>query len=241
MEFLDNNYLLDYKGQTFTDKLKESMISHVLEVKEDRLGYTPRFTDIGMVVSHPTEKMPEIHGVGASVLLKEDDNLVEDTVLNNFMAWFSGWFSPPGITQTRIVKDRSGVDNNVIVVGSGTPKIFNRIAAGSGRGTAVQVGSGTTIPLRTDVDIETPFLDNPQANASNTNDGGWNSALGRVSVTKSIATTTSGGTVGEIGLFHFMNNNLDVRVITMITHDKITPGVPFLIGETLNTTCTFTY
>lgn len=233
MELLDNNYLLQYKAQTFTEKLKESIIKHTLEEEEERLGYTPRLTETALVIAHTTgEKFPEIKALGASTLMKEDNKITKDLVLNNFMRWFSGWFGEANRDIT--MKDRAGADFTVRVNGSG----FNRATVPVGTG--VQVGDGVTVPLRTDVDIVNAFPDAPQSDINDTNDGGWNSAAGKITVAKSIVTATNNGTVIEVGLFAFFRENTNTQIISMLTRDKLSPVVPWVVGETLNITCTFT-
>jgi len=237
LEFLDNNYLLEYKGKTFTEKLKDSIIDNILEVREERLGYTPRLTQSTLVMCYDTrEKYPEIKGLGSSTMIKEDGKLTEDLTVNNLMLWLSGWFGP--LTSNRILT-LTDVDGNPSDIASG---IYNFMSIPTiSLGTLLQIGSGSPA-FRADFKLVTEFPSGNQANRFDTNVGGWNSAAGRVTVNGSVVTSVILGVVNETGLFGVWRENVTNIVKTyMLTHDIIIPNVAFDVGESIQVTCTWVF
>jgi len=236
LEFLDNNYLLEYKGKTFTEKLRDSIVDNILEVREERLGYTPRLTQSTLVMCYDIrEKYPEIKGLGSSAMIKEDGKLTEDLTLNNLMLWLSGWFgSIP--SRTRTLTD---VDGNSSDINSGSWN--NQSNPNVNLGTLLQIGSGSPA-FRADFKLVTGFPSGNQANRFDTNLGGWNSAAGRVTVNGSVVTSVILGVVNEVGLFGVWREIITSDVtIYMLTHDIIIPNVAFDVGESIQVTCTWVF
>ncbi len=94
----------------------------------------------------------------------------------------------------------------------------------------MQIGLGFSTPLVTDFDIETAFANAPESLKTGVLTGSYSPPVGRVQVAVNIGPTVGAGTVRELGIFQSWQVAANLY---MLSHDAISPGVPFVIGETL--------
>lgn len=231
----DSQYIQEqFVGKTFTQKLNSKMADYFEERKFRELGFIPRPGAIAMV--HTLEN-GAIKSVGASA--------PQDIINNNFGKWLAAMHTIPSTTLgTASLSEIGGA-------GGGSPPVrtdgdalqrpwwsivrgdtFN---SGSRGETYIQIGLGFNTPLVDDFDIETAFPDSPEADKTLTPDGGYSPTVGRVQVGVNIGPTTGTGTVRELGIFQDWQTLLPAPSggFYMLSHDEISPGVDFIVGETL--------
>ena len=213
-------------GKTFNERLNKEMIDYYQEKKFTILGYFPRPGVIGMV--HTLED-GAIKAVGASDPF--------DQITNNFGKFMAAMFCPlvnaPNPPAAEIGPGNPPID----ITGASVPGRYsysNNVGAawnfGSGGESYIQIGAGVTPPLITDFQIETPFTNGgvEDSQVLLTGSGGYNAGTFRVSMATSIGPTGGAGTINEMGWICDWSGTL-----FMMTHDAISPGVPFVLGETI--------
>jgi len=105
-------------------------------------------------------------------------------------------------------------------------------------GTAFQVGSGTTPPVRTDFKIQTPFITAPESGIVVTGNGFYNSGLGNF--TASTLIVAGGlGTINEAIATWLINTTANLPRSFAYARDLISPAVPFLPAQTITITWTW--
>ncbi len=177
----------------------------------------------------------EILGVGGSTLMKnkKTGEIVSNLILDNFGIWLAGIFHINiGSNKSVILKDRTGVNETLLVIANSTT-VFNFRTSGGARGVLIQVGSGSTPPARTDFDIETAFATAPESiNFTGVSDPVYSSALGNF---KFLAAITAGGsgTINESILLSFWQNTANVAKSFVHFRDIISPGQAFVPGQSI--------
>lgn len=226
-------------GETYNDKLQKEMRQHVFEEKNKLFGYTPRILESALVTAHDTEKNPELTGVGCSPVLKnKDGKMVADLLTNNFGVWFQTFFGTvvSQLERAVIMVDRDSLSRTVNLNGDqlGNGGQWNNSDGGITY-TAMQLGSGSTAPQRSDIDIETPLIGAPQVSPFSTtgNVSAWDSLNGVMSTIGSVVTAAIGGAVNEACLFGFFGYLAPASTFFLLAHDTI-PTVGFIAGQTLN-------
>jgi len=221
-----NESLNSLIGQSFNQKSKfeaERILDEIHSVAQDRL--------IGKkTLCYATDK-GEIKGVGGSTLLKDrkTGQIVSNLVLDQFGIFLAGIFkSRTTGVNTIIIKDTGGTDRSVRMYSStGT---FNE---GTPIGMEVQIGSGTTPPVRTDVFLETPFITTPEAGAfAAVSNPVWNSGQGTFKYAATISAGDS-GTINEAIMRAAWGDIVPQVKIFTLFHDAISPGVVFVSGQSI--------
>lgn len=148
---------------------------------------------------------------------------VDDLLSDNWGKFLGSIISQLPITIS--LQDITDTTQSVPIYGSST-SVFNNIDSGS-LGTLISVGSGSTPATRSDFNIETLL----QTLVSN--DGGWNSALGKIQApAASISTFTN--TITETVLISRWVRSVATVSDFLLSRDNISPGVPVTIGQTIN-------
>ncbi len=223
---MTDTYLQEqFIGKTFNDKLNDEIADYLAERKFSVLGFLPRPGAIAMV--HTLED-------GALKSLGGSDPF--DIINDNFGKWLAAMNS--------VV---TGSFNNAnALIGSGDPPIditnvarpsvyfYNTGTNGyNGNVTGesyIQIGSGVTAPLVSDFNIETPFVGGPEAlRTIVTGSGAFNPTASRISIGTNIGPTTQAGTINELCIFM----SWKAGGLFLMSHDAITPGVSFILGETI--------
>jgi len=132
--------------------------------------------------------------------------------------------------RTVTINDTSGAGISVAVYTGAT--FFGAIVGGVPVGQRLQVGSGSTAPLRNDFKIETPFITSPEQNPFSGSAPVWNSGAGNFK-TAGLITAGGAGTVREsILLNQWRDVGLGTRSYTMF-RDLISPALGFTIGQSI--------
>lgn len=214
---MTNQELSNFIGYTMKEKVLMDATKILLENKAKKLGFLPRPAEVSLVVCHENG---EIKGIGGSK--------PNDIFNNNYGNILRGWFRP-ATSIVVILDDDGGVPRNIQLGGSGSA--WNNDTGGS----RFQVGQGTTAPSRSDLAIETPFANTgPEDSLQNSNVGGYASGLGQITITATIGPTAGSGTVTEtVDMWHFQDVTTSVPRNFLMAHDAISPGVSFVLAQTL--------
>jgi len=214
---MTNQELSNFIGYTMKEKVLMDATKILLENKAKKLGFLPRPAEVSLVVCHENG---EIKGIGGSK--------PNDIFNNNYGNILRGWFRP-ATSIVVILDDDGGVPRNIQLGGSGSA--WNNDTGGS----RFQVGQGTTAPSRSDLAIETPFANTgPEDSLQNSNVGGYASGLGQITITATIGPTAGTGTVSEtVDMWHFQDVTTSVPRNFLMAHDAISPGVSFVVAQTL--------
>ena len=156
-------------------------------------------------------------------------NMPNDLILDNFGNFYAAIVrTPVSATATFTLNDIAPSAQTVAVYQQYTASILNY----TGGGTQLQVGKGTTTPLRTNTSIETAMGTAPESTRFGTGAGSY--ANGYISFAAAI---TAGGadTVNETGYFNYGFNTAGAFKTFMMFHDKLGAGVSFVAGNTLTT------
>jgi len=220
---LENLQVLQYIGKTKTEKLLMEIGTEYQELFRKRFpNYQENYPSQALSIVSILEK-GEIKQIGMSC--------VNDLILENFGKFLRNLWS--GSTSLFNMIDNAGVSRgNLSVFGNNDNTLLNLLGNGSGQtlGSLGQIGSGIATAQRTDFKIQTPI---GVGDVSTTN-GGYNSGLGRVTVSFQFGLSGSGN-IAEAGLFGrwYSQDGTNERTF-MIAHDNISPIVPFVDGETAN-------
>jgi len=173
----------------------------------------------------------EIKGVGGSSLMqnKKTGKIVSDLILNQMGIFMAGLLKGGSLALSVNIQDFVNV-SRVVVVYSDTPSsMFNdNILARM----VLQVGSGTTIPARTNFDIETPFGTAPESLFFESALPVWNPALGNF---KNLGSITAGGsgTVNESVVRSVWFDSASFQRGFAMFRDIISPGQSFVAAQTI--------
>ncbi len=224
---IENEEILQHIGKTKTQKLQDEITKEYFERYDKKF---PLINEVDIfhkslaliTITKPNET--EIKNIGMSCL--------NDLLLDNWGNCLNSLLSGASANLTNI----SGVANSGTFWGGSN--FFTQAltsAPTSPVGTECKVGAGLSTPQRTDFNIETPFGSSPENSFRNTGNGGWNSGLGQVTISTLISPTGGSGSIGEAGLFAewYIKPAFDDETI-MLSHDKISPTVSFIIGEAIN-------
>ncbi len=211
----------EFIGKTFSDKLNNEMADYFSERKFTILGYLPRPGAIAMVHILDDGAIKE---VGASDPF--------DIINSNYGRFLAGMHSPLSNSFNNPLQAINGLRNTG--GGTGTTYYYNQGSNNAynntGNGfTQIQIGSGLTPPTINDFDIETAFPNAPESNKTTTPIGGYAPSIGRVTANVNIGPTVATGTINEMAIFMQMRGT----GLCMLSHDTISPGVAFGIGETI--------
>jgi len=223
---LHNDYLLDFVGKSKTNKIQSEIQKFVLEQKIKSCFNLP----MSIIDTHnPFES--EILNIGASI--------PSDLILDNFGYLMDHYIGCVGavtkmtdiagvLNSTTLPLSNQNVMNTAGFSQPPSPSFFPLT------GTLFKLGSdGVTSPLRTDYNINTPLGSSPENLITGTNDGGYNSGLGTFTASKTFPNAGGSGTIAEMGSFIQQTTGVTLKQY-MISHDLISPVVPYVAGQVIN-------
>lgn len=156
--------------------------------------------------------------------------------LDNFGIFLAGHFKPVNnSTQTVIIKDIAGADLSVRIFGSSSQDCWTDADEGT-VSDFTQVGKGTTPATRQDTNIETPFTNSPESAKQACLSAGYNSGLGKITISTVINPTGSSGTITEVVKIQGLIGVFPSGTFTNFTaffRDIISP-VNFISGQAIN-------
>jgi hypothetical protein len=222
---MKNQYLLDFIGQTKTDKLVNDFHNYLLEEKIKKLGFNPRISESCLII---VQENKEIKSLGGS---KPNDLLVD-----NFGEWLAGMHRALG----------GGISTFSIIDTSSVAQVLNwyeasdqQFTAGGNSntvpvGTEIQIGRGTTPPIRQDVNIETAFSNGGvEDSAISTGTGSYVPSQAQVRVPATIAPTTGSGSISETVLFAKWYRTTNTQIKLLLAHDAISPVASFISAQSV--------
>jgi len=198
-----NEYLNQYKGQTINDRIVKDCSKYLLENKKKSFS-------VASLVQVLDPKTKEILGLGGS-----DPN---DLFLDFIGEFWEAFMRPP---------QQAGLLQKTLTDISGTPRLIdiqsttNPYDVGTA-GTQIQIGSGSTAPVRTDFGIENPFIVSPESGLRPTGNGFYSSALGQISASAFYVAGGSGTIRETIETWFIEGFNF------AFARDSITPNVSFV-------------
>jgi len=225
MANIKNQYLLDFIGKTKTEKLVNDFHKYLLEEKIKTLGFNPRISESCLII---VSENKEIKSLGGS---KPSDLLV-----NNFGNWLAGMHrARGGGTSTFTIKDTGSVDR---ILNFYEPTDQQFTAGGNSNvvsvGNEIQVGQGTTTPLRADIDIETAFSNGGAEDSPvNTGIGSYVPSSTQVRVPTTIAPTAGAGSISETVLIAKWYQTTNIQRKLILAHDAISPTVSFISAQSI--------
>lgn len=226
-----NDWLKDFKGMTYTDKLHRALTRGIFE--EHAKFSDGSVSNIEKAMAYCLDpKTKEIMGVGGSSLLrgKKTGRIIPDLLLNNFGLWWAGMLRAPATTTTFVnLVQESGVSEQVNMFGAGG-NMFNCPVSTDAVGTEIQMGSSMTAPQRTDYKIGTALANSPESTSLLTNTGAYTSS--NTIVVQADANPTGGaGAVNEMIFYAIWYSvGAAVNVAIALAHDSITPTVNYSSG-----------
>jgi len=224
----ENDSLNSLIGKSFNQKNKfeaEKILNEIHLKAESRM--------IGKKALCYVLDQNEIKGVGGSTLMRDKNGkIISNLILDQMGILLSRIFlgKPQGSTNANM-KDENGVTRTTRVFLAGATFITFIAGVGNEMGAVLQIGSGTTPPLRTDFDIDNPFSVSPESDNNNASDPVYDSNTG--SFKSSIAIQAGGtGTINESALKNTWNSLATPQVFTAF-RDIISPAQSFIAGQTI--------
>jgi len=238
-----NEWLQDLIGKSYNQKLihqaaKKLFIKHGLETGLPGLAKA--------IVTVTDTKTKEILGIGGSSILEniKTGKRIADITTDNWGRWFAGLMVPVNNLSRSFAGDQiNGATESLRAylpaAASSTAFNFTSFAGPINIGSEVQVGSGTSAPARTDVNIETNFGSAPENGRISTVAALYDQPSGSLSTVNPIGPTGGTGTVSEAGFFFVWHRFLGSAILRYLHfHDSISPGVSFIAAQTITLTYT---
>jgi len=212
---IQNELLLEYKGETFNNKIKLDIEKCLFEARLKELKYENKFLPMALVC---VQEKKEIKSLGASI--------PNDLIMDNFGNLLAGIHRPVLVgAKSFTIQDLGNVLRTMRAFTS-NPNSHNN--AGQRR---IQIGKGTTAPTRQDFNIESPFTNGGAEDLSQIySNGGLNSALGQVKFSI-VLTTTGAGVISETINTYNGRDTAGGGRTWIWTRDLISPTSSFIGGQ----------
>ena len=153
--------------------------------------------------------------------------------LDNFGIFLAGHIVPITSGSSRILTDVVGLTHTVRLIGNSSNKVWNDTGFGS-LGDFIQIGKGSTPATRQDFKIEDPFTTAPESSRFVCIPAGYNSGLGKITISGTLGSTGGTGTITEVTKEQAMINTSNPTVLKNFCffRDNISP-VNFIIGQSV--------
>jgi len=171
-----------------------------------------------------------IRGVGGSTLMMDKNGKIHSNlILDQWGGFLAQFFHPNSFVSASFnINDDGNNSENLFVYRNASA--FNTLAT---LGSAVQVGSSATPPVRTNFNIGNPFGTAPEnATFNGVSDPVYNSGLGNL---KYVASITAGGsgTINESILVNVWRNSGNIAKTFALFRDIISPAQSFISGQSI--------
>jgi len=224
----ENDLLKSLIGRSFNQKSKfeaQKLLEEIHSKAESRM--------IGKNALCYVVENNEILGLGGSTMMKDKNGkIVSNLILNAFGVLLNGLFDP----QRAVNREVNVIDtlNQSEVLRFYTSITANFVRQqGTQLGTLLQVGAGTTSPARSNFIIETVFGTSPESSPFGISPTPtYNSSLGNITRTGSIV-AGGNGTINESVMQVQWINSAGIQKIFLLFRDSISPGVPFVVAQTI--------
>jgi len=151
--------------------------------------------------------------------------------LDNFGIFLSGHFVNPTASHSVSLTNTSGAVQTVRTIGNSSNECWNDTNLGS-MNDYIQIGSGVTPATRQDFKLETPFGVAPESARFVCIPAGYNSGLGKITITGTLASTGGSGTITETTKEVRINQNTSpTNIQSFIYFRDIISPVAFINGQ----------
>ena len=154
--------------------------------------------------------------------------------LDNFGIFLAGHFTAPTSGKNVDIVDKSGVTQTVKIIGTSSNGVWGETNNGT-IADYIQIGKGTTPATRQDFKLEDPFVTSPESSRFITISAGYNSGLGKITISAVLASTGGSGSITEVTKEQQMTKITPSQSLGqfLFFRDLISP-VGFIIGQTVN-------
>jgi len=218
---IENSQLLEYVGETWTEKLKNQISKEYFELKQKQISIIKNNVSPMSIVRITDPNETEIKSIGMSC--------INDILNDNWGNFLTGFFTETGLTYPMV----NSLNQSKPIRTNGTVAPFNSTNAGT-VGTNMQIGKGLTGATRQDFFIQNPFVALPENNEFPTGFGGYNSGLGQVSVSGLLSPTGGAGAISETILLARWSDSVTSLQNYLLSRDNISPVVNFISGQNVN-------
>ncbi len=224
----ENDLLNSLIGQSFNQRSKfeaDKILNEIHSKAESRF--------IGKSVLCYVHDKGEIKGVGGSSLLqnKKTGEIISNLILDNFGEILSGYPTLVGTSARLIFANDTGGASRGFNIRNPFATYLN--TALSGLGWQLRIGSGSTPPVRTDFNIETPFGTAPESGFfAITSNGIYNSGLGNIKYFGGIG-AGGAGTISESTTTGVLRDQFGTGRLIQLFRDIISPSVSFILAQSI--------
>jgi len=219
----DNDLLNSLIGQSFNQKSKFEAYKILKQIHKKADQYS-----IEKALCYIVDN-GEIKAVGGSSLMqnKKTGEIVSDLILNQFGVWLAGLCKGSSATFGVSLNDQFNVSRSFNTYGGVT---FNN--SGVDNKIELLIGSGITLPARSDFNIETAFGTPPESLAIVSSNPVFNTSLGNFKNAGSI-TAGGSGTINESVFRSIWDDTGSVTRGLSLFRDIISPAASFILGQTI--------
>jgi len=214
---LDNPDFTQYHGHTYNQKKIDEIYAYI---KEDRINNSLKSHNYLPASLVAVLKDNEIKQLGCSV--------PNDIINDNFGLVFAGAFKDVLFATQPTVNlvDDTGSTETVFLY-----TVTGETAYNNGMRSRVQIGQGSTGPLRTNFNIETPFANGGVEDGKiDTDDGSFILGPSQVQVGKIISPTGGSGVIEETCLFGVWRIDSGAQRVFLLSRDAVS-SLSFEEGE----------
>ncbi len=221
---MENSQLLEYIGETRTQKLIDSIQSEYKELQKKQFPNSKNLTKTCCVITVSNKNESEIKSIGMSC--------INDLFLDNFGQWFSLIFG--GQSGIFPFVNSGGGTNTMFIVRALT-KYNTTGGLGGAVGARVRIGNGSNPATRSDFNIQSSFGSSPESAENNVGSASYQVGLSKVTIPIIITPTGGSGSIREAVLFgRWVNQNSNTVGSFAVSRDNISPVVNFVAGQTIN-------
>ncbi len=224
-----NEYLNQFKGKTINERIVKDCQNYLLE---EKLKVNQKNPNEVCLVHVEDPKTKEIISIGGSI--------PSDLILDQLGFFLQEHFRIPvggDVITPSVFIAEDGVSHDFKIISANPPAGFN--APAGIKGGRVKIGQGSTPPVRTDFDIETPFVTPPESLTVDVTPPIYDNILGQIQFF-TIQQAGGSGTISEIGFFVQWRANVpSVNKNFMLAHDLVSPTVSFIINQTITVNWTW--
>lgn len=220
-----NEYLNQFKGKTINDRIVKDSSNYLLEEKLKENKKIPNEVSLVTVIDPKTKQIISIGGSIPNDLITDAFGLMwsqHNRVVVGGTVDFGGLIAEDGVSRT------------IRLINVGTP-VNTRYNEGNlpNAGGQVKIGQGITAPVRTDFDIETPFVTTPESLPVNVSPPIYDNVLNQITFF-TLQVAGGSGIISEIGFFLLWRDlTTGVTRRYLIAHDLVSPTVSFVVGQSI--------
>lgn len=232
-----NDWLSNYKGQIFNAKLNEEIFKGVIsehaKYKSGNQNFVEQLGKKCLVTCIDPITM-ELESIGASSLLRDEitGQIIDNLILDNFGLFFSRLITNGSGGGAVTLTTDTGGGAGVNIYANSNFEFNRKTAAALPSLSVIQMGSSSTTPARDNFAIFAALPNPPEDDYLSTNLGAY-TGVNTVIYQADANPTGGSGTVKEAGSFQKWYNSGGTESTFMLTHDAVSPNVPYTSGKLL--------